>query len=43
MAHAGYMEEIRMHTKFSSENLKGRDYLGETGLKQRILKWVRMK
>ena len=42
MGHATNMEKIRMHTKFWSENLKGRHYLGETGDNRRILKWVRM-
>lgn len=32
MRHAARMEEIKMHTEFCSENLKGRDHLGEIGL-----------
>ena len=32
-----------MHTKFWSVNLKGRHYLGETGVNGRILKWVGVK
>jgi hypothetical protein len=30
-----------MHTKFSFENLKGRDYCGDLGIDGRIiLKWI---
>lgn len=32
-----------MHAKFWSENLKGRHFFGETGVNERILKWVRVE
>jgi hypothetical protein len=38
--HVSNTEKIRMHTKFWSENLKGRHYFGETDVNGRILKWV---
>jgi len=43
MGHARNMEKIRMHTKFWSVNLKGRHYLGKTGVNGRTLKWVGVK
>ena len=36
--HARYVEKIRMHAKLWLETLKGRHYLGETGVNGRILK-----
>jgi hypothetical protein len=32
-----------MHTKFKSEKLKGKDYLGNPGIEMVILKWVKSK
>jgi hypothetical protein len=42
MGHAAYTQEIKMHI-FSSENMRGRDYLEDTGVNEKILKLVRMK
>jgi hypothetical protein len=43
IGHARNMEKISMHTKFWSVNLKGRHYLGKTGVNGRKLKWVGVK
>jgi hypothetical protein len=38
--HAACMGEIKMHTKFWTENLKGEDYLEDLGLDEMMLKWI---
>jgi hypothetical protein len=37
------MEDEKIHTKFCSENIMGRDHLEDLGIDERVLKWIMEK
>jgi hypothetical protein len=41
MEHAGHMGEMKIHTEFWLESLKGKDHLKDLGIDGRIIfKWI---